>query len=695
VDLKAIDELLASLNEHQRRAAEVGPGAMVVSGAPGGGKTRTLVARIARMARDGLDPKYVLAMTFTRNAAQEMNERLGALGVLGGQVGTIHSLSLQILRESAPMLIAALRLDESGFKIDTELRRALGDLRRDRVIDRGAAPDVDNIKRFIGVFKSSGICPIHGNPFGTNEEGAKRLHDEAPLHRHETGLMGGALERLYMQLEQRRAAASLYDFDDMQAFAWLLLVVSPEVREHWRNRYSVVMIDESQDSSAVQWDLARILGRGASRILPDRTPDDPAVPPVLSVFGQVAQSLYSWRAAVPEWMTSFAQTEGVALLTLPINYRSVPEICHVANKLVMGKPWHLDGEMQPASKELPTVEGYEQAYTLRMYQSLQHEVNGVLDWMTKQCDGVWCRGVVLARLAMVLHLIEIECIRRKIPYEKRASGAFFDAKEVQDLLSYLRVAGGWDTADHAWMKRCIRVPFRYIGKNALDWTTGECRRLPGSNFLQTLMEAPQLSGRQVRALTELEEVLTSLTGLIEHGCTPAVCIKHVIDETRYWDWIREEGGAQRIDASKIAVIDHVLKLGEAVESVSDFIAQVDNLAAGVTVGRKAAQKKEGDRLILSTIHRFKGLEADYVGIVDMAEGRFPWNRGHSADEELRLLFVAATRARKAVHVSCAGVPSAHYHRLEDELEAATAALAPTPPAPSPRRRKAPDADTRG
>jgi DNA helicase-2/ATP-dependent DNA helicase PcrA len=632
------------------------------------GKTTTLVARIARLARDGLDPKYILAMTFTRQAAAEMNDRLRVLGVHGGAVGTIHSLSLSLIKESMPQLLMGVSLDESGYKLDTELRRALGDLRRDKIIRRDDVPDVDGLKRFIACCKAGGLCPTFGNSFGVNTQAEQRIVDEASKHMHGTGgLDPDQLLSVYLHLEHRRAAASLFDFDDMQLFAWQSVLLLPEVRQSWR-RWSIVMVDESQDSNPIQWDLARILAGGASRIMPECTNEDPTVPPVLSVYGQAAQSIYSWRAAVPAWLVEFATTPGVALYTLPVNYRSGPEICAVCSELVIREPWHLGGAVVPSSGGKPTSEGYRAAFVMQSYPELYAEVCGAIDHLEKVCEGNWTRGVVLARLAMALHLVEIECIRRKIPYEKRASGAFFDAKEVQDLLAYLRVASGWDTPDRKWMKRCIRVPFRYIGKNALEWADGESRRHGETDYLGTLMRAPMLSTRQVRALHTLETTIEQLGSMINASCTPAECLKFVLDDTMYWDWLKEEGGAMRIDASKVAVIEHVMSLGAVVHSVQEFLSQIDNLTAGVALGRQQQQAKEGNRLVLSTIHRCKGQEFEHTAIIDMAQGRFPWNRGFSSDEELRLLFVAVSRAKRTVSMSCAGAPSSHFERLRTMLE---------------------------
>lgn len=660
MDLSAIARLLDSLNEHQRRVAEIGPGPSAVIGNPGSGKTSALVSRIARLARDGLDPQYVLAMTFTRAAAAELNERLAALGIVGGQIGTMHSLALDMLKAEVSGLIASRTLDESGWKSDQELQRTLGDMRKEKLIPGRGSVDLDGLKRFIGFCKAGGPCPVHGNPFGLNELGYDHVRRLATGFYDATGgLERETLVELYDRAETRRAAARLYDFDDMQLWAWMLMIANPPTLKRWQQRWSVTMVDECQDSSPVQWDIARLLAGGRSRILPARTPELPEVPPTLMVLGDVSQSLYSFRAAVPEWFSDYATTAGVGLFTLPINYRSTPEICWATTRTVDGKTWHLGGEIisYRGAPDSVTKERLKESLQCRVFPGLHEEVTAVLTQATELAGGTadWTRVVVMARLSMFLHLVEIECIRRGIPYEKRAGGAFVDSKEVQDILGYLRVAGGWDP-DGKWLRRCVHVPFRYISRVAMDWAAGQ----RGSDFLGSLQEAPMLSQRQRRAVQELEETIEELERRIKRGSNPGECIRFVLESTEYLAWLREQSGSLTIDASKMAVLEHLQHLASVHTTVTELLSNIDQLSIGVDVGRKKLRREAGNRLVLTTVHRAKGLEWDNVLLCDVAENRFPWNRGFSADEELRLLYVAISRARQTVHVSCSGTPSSHW-----------------------------------
>jgi len=689
MDLAKINALLAVLNEQQAAVAAIGPGAAAVAGAPGSGKTMCLVARLSRMVRDGLDPRYILAMTFTKKAAAELSERLRGMGINGGRVGTIHSLSMDILLEGAGALLAGVRLDESGFQVQKELHRALGDLRRDKNISRGQSPDIDGIKRFLTFCKSGGPCPVFGNPFGMNKEGEAFVHATAKkFYDASGGLHAEQLLDLYNHLEHRRAAAAIYDFDDMQLWAWQLLIAAPSTLLRWQQKYSVVLIDEAQDSSRIQWDLARLLAQGASRICPERTPNAPEIPPRLTVHGQLEQSIYSWRAAMPNWFSDFATSEGVGLYTLPVNYRSTPELCWLVSQIVKDKDWNLIGEVIPASREPVDPTKFEQALTLMGFKDLHKEAVAVMDRAAELApDGNWLSVSVLSRLAMFLHLVEIECIRRGIPYEKRASGRFFDSVEVQDLLAYLRVAGGWDPSNK-WMKRCIRVPFRYISKIALNWADGQSSK---RNYLNTLMSAPMLSGRQVRSLRGLEETLEGLERMMNAGAGPAKCIKHVLDDTGYFDWLKTEKGSVTLDASKVAVIDHLLELASGYSDATTFISSLDQLSAGLKVGQQQMGVTEGNRLVLSTIHRAKGLEWDHVILGNVASGALPWNKGFSHDEEVRLLYVALSRARFSTTVTWSGKKSVFVDFLQklagrvtdsciDSGKRKTQDIAPSPPA---------------
>lgn len=261
----ALLELFAGLNSYQVDAVNFGAGMLCLVGVPGSGKTRTVVARIARLIEDGLQPDGILAMTFTRAAALEMTERLQQLGIQGARVGTIHSVCRQIAAGETSLLGYG-GLDERD-KLRLELKKLLGEYRRKGIVAE-YGPDFEGIVRYIEHCKATGPCYIDGDPFGMNTLADGHLRDVANARSSEAGVSPKALYNLYIDLERRRSSLNLYNFDDMLLWAWHALVASPEARGRWRNRWSVVIVDETQDSSPVQWDVARLLS-GLESCVPD------------------------------------------------------------------------------------------------------------------------------------------------------------------------------------------------------------------------------------------------------------------------------------------------------------------------------------------------------------------------------------------------------------------------------------------
>ncbi len=499
-------QLLNGLNDYQLRAACVGTGQAAVAGCPGSGKTRTIVARIGRLVAAGLDPDYILAMTFTRAAAAEMTERLTGLEIHGARVGTIHSVARQIVAAETHLFDHG-ELDE-GWRLFYELKKLLSDMRRQGSLP-GRGTDLEAISRFIESCKACGPCYVFGDPWGLNMRAEEFILRQAREWSSEAGIRPQQLAEIYLEMERRRVACGLYDYNDMQLWGWMQLVADDVSRQKWRNRWSVVIVDEAQDSNKVQWDLARFLVGLDSCI--EGVHELPSAPTAddgnhnLMVGGDSSQSIFGWRSAVPREFVGFAQAEQTQQYVLPVNYRSNPTICAVCTSLVRGKKWHLVGEIQPHS-----VEPAPDAVVIRHYDNPEAEAAGVLDAIQAICqDKPLGSCAVLARLRIGLDMAEIECIRRRIKYIKRASGSFLESREVKDILAYIRVAAGYDP-DGEWIKHLINRPFRYIGREYLRRCEEQAQQCNISLLDAIVDKKRSLSFRQRRAIDQLVELLQDM-----------------------------------------------------------------------------------------------------------------------------------------------------------------------------------------
>lgn len=643
MDLVKIKALLDSLNEQQRKVASIGPGAAAVAGSAGAGKTRVLIARLARLAMDGFNLQYCLATTFTRAAAATINRRLEELGLPAGRVGTLHSVAHEIVQQSG--LASGLKLDESGWKQEMLLKRLLSG---DRF--RNTRYDLDEIIRFISVAKASGVCPVFGNPFGLNVEGEAHLVQLGTHWAQKTGLRGVTLAKLYIELEQLRAANNSYDFDDMQLFGWLLLATNAECRRQWHSRWALVTVDEAMDNSAVQWDMAFLLSGRASVLL-----DVPAEGHGnLIAYGSPEQAIYSWRGAAPEMFEAFATAPDVGFYTLPVNYRSTPEICALASETIAGESWNIGGRMIPAT--LGGSRGLDAQFRIRSFSNVGLEARWVLDDCCRKHEaGIpWKELGILARLSAFLNLVEIECIRRAIPYEKRASsGGLGDSREVAGLVGYLRVAGGWD-ADGSWEQKIVNIPFRFIGKDDLERARES--QGPDQGFIDALLHSG-LSLRKRQEVSSLASLISWLSKRIAAKAKPHELLESIIEKTDFREKLRRERGSMTADASKLAVIEQMVWLAGLFDDCSTFVTFMNGLGQGIKAARKRLQASEieTESLLLSTIHGVKGGERSHIYVCDVVQGRHPWSRAHSLDEELRLLYVALTRAKHDITVTHSGI----------------------------------------
>jgi DNA helicase-2/ATP-dependent DNA helicase PcrA len=679
----ALISSIERLNERQRQVVCLDGGMAAVVGNPGSGKTGTMVALVARLVADGHDPARILAMTFTKNAAAEMNQRLKAMGVRGARIGTIHSVSLEIARTECQ---EAQQCDvDVKNKMTMELKRVLSDFQRKKQISRQGV-DREMVGKFISACKSRGCAWVEGNTFGTNAMLTYAMQKEAMEHAQGCGVSPSQLASIYIEMEHRRAAKGLMDFDDMQLWSWLALISSDSARNNWRSRWDTVLMDEQQDSNPLQWDIGRILvgldscvlsltgekkGEHSRYIEVERAQCVEPLPieyqKNLYVFGDLAQSIYRFRHAVPELLLEFSQRGDVDIIPLPLNYRSAPGICHAATKLVEGKPWHLAGEIVPAGEvsSLPLDKTYPK---VEQYPHPEAEATAAIDWAQELLAGDVDPNEIclMARMHVSLHLAEIECIRKRIPYRKLAGGSFFEDKAIATILAYVRVAAMQDTDGKA-IRQIVNKPFRFIGAKYINKCESDARSDNVSLLDKLLQNAAHLSPPQRRGLEKLSELLVEMNSIAsraqqmaldnveyENAKGPEDMIALMLRKTKYVEDLRREDGLGQED-TRIMMIKELRRIASLFKAPMEFLQYVDNLAAAVRAARKAGLKRGESSvkpaLTLSTIHRVKGLEYGHVRILDVVPGRFPHAWNPDQDEELRLFYVGITRAKKECVVS--------------------------------------------
>ncbi len=600
-------DLARELNPEQLAAATAPPGpALVIAGA-GSGKTRTLIFRVAHLVQSGTDPGRILLLTFTNKAAREMMRRVGDLLPLDLSRmwgGTFHHIGHRLLRRHT---------SEAGLEQDFTIldRDDATDLLADSIPAIGVNPKE---KRFP---KASAILELVS--FAANTR--RTIPDVLAGEFDYLGEFEEELNRLGAEYIRRKRASNAVDYDDLLTLPVRLLENNPGILETARRRWSCVLVDEYQDTNAVQAALVDLVAGGHRHVM---------------AVGDDAQSIYSWRGANFENILTFPNRyPGAAVFRVETNYRSTPEILGLANasiahntrqfpkNLRSGRP----GGMRPAL--VPLEDAHRQAAFIAERVLDLHE-----------------NGMPLSSIAVLYrahsHAIElqIELVRRRIPFLITSGVQFFEQAHVKDVAAFLRAAV--NPHDEISFKRIARL------------LTGIGNRGAAKLWEFCAGKASWHGGPAPRKAAAAWEQIAALMGQLRASPapSPATMIEWTL-EGAYRDYLklRFDNFAQRLDD-----LQQMREFSRQFESTTDFLAQLALLTGLDTPGNEpAARGPDADRLKLSTVHQAKGLEWRAVFVIMLCDGLFPLGRAMENDagleEERRLFYVAATRAQDELYLT--------------------------------------------
>jgi DNA helicase II / ATP-dependent DNA helicase PcrA len=612
------------LNPAQLRAATYGardPAGLhalpllIIAGA-GTGKTNTLAHRVAHLLLQGVAPERILLLTFTRRAAQEMlrrAERITAESVrqagrrsssdanAARQLwsGTYHSIGNRLLREYAHVVGL-----EPSFS----------------VLDRGDAADLlDFLRQELGLAKKEKRFPrkdaclaIYSHKVNSQAPLKRTLEDHFPWCADWTD----ELTQLYRRYVEVKHAQQLLDYDDLLLY-WRLLVQEPELAREIGGRFEHVLIDEYQDTNTLQADIVYAM-----------KPDGAGV----CVVGDDAQAIYSFRAATIENILQFPArfAPPAQIVKLEQNYRSVQPILDAANTLMRGSPRQYQKALQSArsSSRKPgyvTVED-DQAQALYVVdQVLKAREQGVL--LRKQA--------VLMRNSHHSDVLELELLRRNIPYVKYGGLKFLEAAHVKDVLALLR----W--ADNP-RNRLAGFRALQLLPGVGPATADRCLKVfEASGYAWPTLASYQMPTSADTDWAGLLDLLRDLTAAREWAGQ--------IGRLRKW----YEPQLERIyDAARVRAgdIEQLERLSAQFTTREQFITELTLDPPNVSGDLAGDPLLDEDYLILSTIHSAKGQEWDSVYVLNVADGAFPnehaTGRPEQIEEERRLLYVAMTRAKQ-------------------------------------------------
>lgn len=602
---------MISLNDAQRAAVTAADGPALVLAGAGSGKTRVIIERMAWLAEErGVDPRFLLALTFTNKAASEMRDRFAQrldVDRVAAWLGTFHSFALFLLRREIQHL--GRNRNFTVFDAADQLslmKRLVKELppNLEKVAPREALHWISALKQEVK----------HPDPDADPEDAA----EETCRH-------------LWNAYHRTLQAASAVDFDDLLVLLVELLRDHPEVREKYQQRYRHVLVDEYQDTNRAQYLIARLLSEGHGNIF---------------AVGDEDQSIYSWRGADINNILDFAEDFPEAtVVRLEVNYRSTQAILDVANNVVRHNENRLGKTLRAAGEKGERAGFY-------LAESGEDEANFVVRHM--RANGYTPAQVaVLYRTNNQARLVEEALRLNDIHYTVVGGIKFYSRKEIKDVLAYLRVLA--NPADDEALRRIINVPARGIGATTQE-RLEEYARLRNCPLLKVLRDTEldeTLPGRARKAAGELVHLIDDLA-LEARELPLAELVEKLLDETGYRDFVQQSD--EKDFRTRLETLDEFVASCQARDARGDkgllpFLQDL-SLVADVDSWDDAAPA-----VTLMTIHSAKGLEFDYVYLIGLEEGLLPFgidfDRPADLEEERRLCYVAMTRARKGLVLAAA------------------------------------------
>eukprot|EP01132_Coremiostelium_polycephalum_P012643 gene12643-15443_t len=577
--------LLNSLNDAQRQAVAAPVGRQLVLAGAGSGKTRVLVHRIAWLIQvENASPHSILSVTFTNKAAAEMRHRIEQLMGITGLSQTFQILDSDDQQRLVKRVIRELGLDEQRWPV----RQA---------------------QWFINGQKDEGLRPQHIQASGD--------------------LFLATMRSIYEAYEVACQRAGVIDFSELLLRALDLWRDNPGLLAHYQKRFRHILVDEFQDTNAVQYAWLRLLAKGGDSLM---------------VVGDDDQSIYGWRGAkienIYQYSDDFPDAETIRLEQ---NYRSTAGILKAANALIANNTGRL-------GKELWTDGGEGEAINLYAAFNEHDEARYVVETIESALKTGLARSdiAILYRSNAQSRVLEEALLRERIPYRIYGGQRFFERAEIKNAMAYLRLLEG--RGNDAALERVINIPARGIGEKTVEAIRDHARHSDVSMWeaMRLLIANKGLTGRAAGALSVFVELIENLA---------AKCMEmplHLMTQTvieqsgliAYHEAEKGEKGQARVEnLEELVSAARAFENTEEDEDLTPLAAFLGH--ASLEAGDTQADEHE-DSIQLMTLHSAKGLEFPYVFLVGMEEGLFPHKMSLEEpgrlEEERRLAYVGITRA---------------------------------------------------
>ncbi|WP_416335267.1 ATP-dependent helicase [Anaerococcus sp. DFU013_CI05] len=613
--------ILEGLNDKQAEAVLHKKGPLLVLAGAGSGKTRVLTTSIANLIKsEGIDPRNIIAITFTNKAANEMKQRVASLlnmDVSHLWIGTFHSICARILR----MNIEKIGYSSNFTIYDTNDQRTLI---KEIINDLGYKDEISprDAQNIISSLKNKSITP---NQF-LKIDSYYRNHNE--------------YYEIYRLYEKRKYEYNSLDFDDLIEKVLDIFKKDQQVLEYYQKKFQYVFVDEYQDTNASQYELIKYFAGYHNNVI---------------VVGDADQSIYSFRGADISNILNFEKDfKDAKVIKLEQNYRSTSNILNTANSLIVNNIERKDKNLWTANET-----GDEVIYKNNSVES--EESKFVVDEIKKLVNqGYSYRDIaILYRTNAQSRPFEEVLMKNLIDYKVIGGLKFYDRKEIKDLISYLKVIV--NPKDDVALKRIINEPKRGIGNKSVE----QMNKIASDNNI-SILELITDSGYEQLLSDRLKKLAykfyNPLREIFENALKYTITdlINEVLDKSGYLKVLESSYSVE--DRARIDNINEFISAASEYEENNPDDTIYDYLENLSLISELEKTEDKDDSVTLMTMHAAKGLEFPIVFVVGMDEGLFPGKRSideGNVEEERRLFYVAITRAREKLYLTSSEVRRAY------------------------------------
>lgn len=585
---------LDNLNKQQKEAVTHIDGPMLVLAGAGSGKTKVLTSRIAYLIENGVNPRNILAITFTNKAAKEMKDRV--INLIGSsanyiQISTFHSLGLKMIKEN----YSILGYDKNFTILDSD----------------------DTLTVVKKIIKEMNLNPQFYNAKAIRNKISSAKNELMSVSEFSHVEFDKDIVRIFEKYNSILKTNNSVDFDDLLVLP-IQLLNNSEVLDRYQELYKYILIDEYQDTNEAQYKFTKKLASKYKNIF---------------VVGDNDQAIYAFRGANFKNILNFEKDyPNCKTILLEENYRSTKMILNAANSVIKNNKERKDKNLwsnNPEGNKIKYIQADSDKEEGSYISSKIKELNN---------NGVNYEDIaILYRTNAQSRLIEEEMLKNNIPYRVIGSFYFYNRKEIKDLLCYLRLIN--NPHDDISLTRVINVPKRGIGTKTMDNLDAKSNEL-GLSLFDVISDGKELVFKNLILKMQEECENLSLTEMVDLVLNESGMKQELVNEKTLESEIRLEN----LEEFKSITKNYEEEFG--VISLSDFLNEIS------LVSDMSEHQESKNKVSLMTVHAVKGLEFDYVFVTGMEEGIFPHynaiNDGSRSaiEEERRLCYVAITRAKK-------------------------------------------------